>query len=154
MDNTNPNKRVKGKVLDFLSKHPVSVPTPEAPDKIPSALKFRNEHAKNNGHDTFIQWITDCGPSDNVLDEVMESYALLREQRAVEQAKEEWLKEKAKMLRAEYSWDTISILEKLSDATDVLLHEKDYDRHGWEEIEYAWGASKELIVSLKNLNNE
>jgi len=32
-------------------------------------------------------------------------------------------------------WPTHDLLDKLADATDILLHDKDYDGHGWEILQ-------------------
>ncbi len=47
------------------------------------------------------------------------------------------------------AWPPRDIVEKLTIAADILLHKKDYDGHGWEEIEYCWRLAKEWLQSIK-----
>lgn len=52
-------------------------------------------------------------------------------------------------LDGDNAWDTFSVLEKLVEAADILLHKKDYDGHGWEEIEICYKRGKELLQQYK-----
>lgn len=54
------------------------------------------------------------------------------------------------LLRLDERWDTLSILEELTKASDILLHEKDYDGHGWELIAKATEEAKNLITIIKS----
>lgn len=47
------------------------------------------------------------------------------------------------------AWDTLSVLAKLVEAADILLHRKDYDGHGWEEIEICYKRGKEILQQYK-----
>jgi hypothetical protein len=51
------------------------------------------------------------------------------------------------------AWNTASVLAKLIEAADILLHEKNYDGHGWEQIEICHKRGLE-ILSLLKLNPE
>ncbi len=46
-------------------------------------------------------------------------------------------------------YDLFTILEKLSEAADILLHKKDYDGHGWEEMQQALDYAKNFILQLE-----
>jgi hypothetical protein len=48
-------------------------------------------------------------------------------------------------------WGTISCLEKLSEAADILLLEKDYDRDGWESFSHASKSAKEIAAAYQAL---
>ena len=52
-------------------------------------------------------------------------------------------------LDGQKAWDTQSVLAKLVEAADILLHNKDYDGHGWEEIEICYKRGKELLQQYK-----
>lgn len=52
------------------------------------------------------------------------------------------------VLRLEETWPLIDVLRKLVEASDILLHEKDYDRAGWEEHEYAYRQGLMIIEQL------
>ena len=41
-------------------------------------------------------------------------------------------------------WPTIDVLKKLTEAAEILLHENDYDGHGWEIISHCVDRSKEI----------
>lgn len=43
------------------------------------------------------------------------------------------------------SWDIYSILKNLCKATDILLHEKDYDGHGYEEMQHCLELGKKIV---------
>lgn len=55
-----------------------------------------------------------------------------------------------KALRLEDPWCTKDVLRKLAEAADILLNEKDYDGHGWESIEHAGKAAREIIATLES----
>lgn len=50
-------------------------------------------------------------------------------------------------------WNTHDVIAKLIEAADILLHKKDYDGHGWEEIEICYNKGKELLEQI-NKNHE
>lgn len=54
----------------------------------------------------------------------------------------------AEILALDTAWPLIDVLKKLVHATDVLLHEKAYDRAGWEEIEHCFQRGKQTIELL------
>lgn len=64
-----------------------SVPTPEAADKIPSAKSMLDEFCKQKGY-IYLANQTELSYTECVI--LMESYALLREQRAVEVGRKKW----------------------------------------------------------------
>jgi len=47
-------------------------------------------------------------------------------------------------ITAETPWALKDILSKLAEAADILLHQKDYDGHGWEVIQAAMDAARAL----------
>ena len=47
-------------------------------------------------------------------------------------------------------WTLKDVLNKLIEASEILLHKKNYDRHGWEEISHCVKRGKE-IDRLKKL---
>ena len=47
------------------------------------------------------------------------------------------------------AWNTHDVIAKLVEATDILLHRKDYDGHGWEEIEICYQRGKEILQQIK-----
>ena len=67
--------------LEEIEIEPAPGPTPEAPDKIPSAEEYVVSELR--------LYLPNPTLNTNVLSQVVEDYALLREQRAVEQAKEQ-----------------------------------------------------------------
>ena len=42
-------------------------------------------------------------------------------------------------------WDLMSVLKKLTMATDILLHHYDYDADGWEEVQEAWKTAEQAL---------
>jgi predicted metalloenzyme YecM len=54
-----------------------------------------------------------------------------------------------KILGLDQPWALIDVMKKLIEVTDILLHEKNYDRHGWEEIEHCLGRGKEIVKMLE-----
>ena len=55
----------------------------------------------------------------------------------------------ARILRTNEAWSLVDVLEKLTHATDFLLHKKDFDGDRWEEMEHCYKLGKEIIESLK-----
>ena len=51
--------------------------------------------------------------------------------------------------RMKSAWPPQDIVSKLVEAVDILLHENDYDGHGWEAIEYCWRMAKEWTESIQ-----
>lgn len=49
-------------------------------------------------------------------------------------------------------WNTVEVIKKLIEAAEILLHEKDYDGHGWEEIAGCVRYGKERIEKLETLH--
>jgi len=48
----------------------------------------------------------------------------------------------------------IDVMSKLNEAADILLHKKDYDGHGWEDIEHCYRHTKDFISELKKEQGE
>lgn len=57
-----------------------------------------------------------------------------------------------KILRFNEPYNLKDILEALVECSDILLHKKDYDGHGWERLEYCYRFGKEIIEVLENNN--
>jgi Holliday junction resolvasome RuvABC DNA-binding subunit len=57
----------------------------------------------------------------------------------------------ADMLGYNNAWPAQDVLEKLLWATDYLLHKKDCDVHGWEEIEVCWQRGKEILAKMRSI---
>lgn len=53
-----------------------------------------------------------------------------------------------RILRNDKAWPLRSVLGKLAEAADTLLDDRDYDGHGWEEIDCARKAAREVISDL------
>jgi len=60
-----------------------------------------------------------------------------------EQAKE--IIKALELMENDKPYSLIDILQILADAANVLLHEKDYDRNGYEEIELCVKQARKLI---------
>ena len=52
-------------------------------------------------------------------------------------------------LDGDKAWDTLSVISKLVEAADILLHKNDYDGHGWEEIEICYKRGLEILQQYK-----
>jgi len=50
----------------------------------------------------------------------------------------------------ETPWPIWSILERLCDAADILLDDKDYDGHGWELLHEARERGRQRIDDIKS----
>ncbi len=48
-------------------------------------------------------------------------------------------------------WPLWDVLDKLVEASDILLHQHNYDGHGWEEIHHAVKRAKEISAHLKTI---
>lgn len=46
-------------------------------------------------------------------------------------------------------WPLMDVIKKLCEATDILLHKKDYDGHEWEEMEICLKRGLEIIKDTK-----
>ena len=55
----------------------------------------------------------------------------------------------AKILRTDEAWSLVAVLEKLVNATDILLHKKDFNGGHYEEMEHCYKLAMEIIESLK-----
>lgn len=53
------------------------------------------------------------------------------------------------ILRLDQPWPLKDILAKLIEASDILLHEKNYDQHGWEIISHATEEAKKIKALLE-----
>jgi hypothetical protein len=53
------------------------------------------------------------------------------------------------ILGLDHPYSLIHILNKLVEASDILMHEKNYDGHGWEIISETTKLAKEKIELLK-----
>ena len=54
-----------------------------------------------------------------------------------------------KILRLDQPFNLEEILKGLVEASDILLHKKDYDGHGWEHLEYCYRHAKDVIRVLQ-----
>ena len=52
------------------------------------------------------------------------------------------------------AWTTADLLERLCEATDILLHKKDYDGDGWEILQTALKLGRERVVQLRSRGNQ
>ena len=51
----------------------------------------------------------------------------------------------AEILALDQPWPLRDVLNKLIEASEILLHDRSYDGHGWEEISYAVGRAKQIV---------
>jgi hypothetical protein len=58
-------------------------------------------------------------------------------------------KEVIEILGLANPWPLIDVLGKLIEATEILLHDKNYDRHGWEEMNHCVIRGKEIVSILQ-----
>lgn len=56
------------------------------------------------------------------------------------------------LLRIGDPWPLVDVIEKLTDASDILLHQKDYDRMGWEDHEYCFREGRKIVELLRHQN--
>lgn len=47
-------------------------------------------------------------------------------------------------------WPLIDVIKKLCEAADILLHKKDYDGHGWEEMELCFKKGLDIVKKLES----
>ena len=52
------------------------------------------------------------------------------------------------ILGLDNSWSLKDVLNKLIEASEILLHQKNYDGHGWEEINHCVERGKEIVSTL------
>jgi transcriptional regulator with XRE-family HTH domain len=52
------------------------------------------------------------------------------------------------ILGLDSSWSLKDVLKKLIEASEILLHQKNYDGHGWEEINHCVERGKEIVSTL------
>ena len=50
-----------------------------------------------------------------------------------------------KVIRSDQPYNLPEVLKGLVECADVLLHEKGYDRGGWERLEYCYRHGKDII---------
>lgn len=50
-------------------------------------------------------------------------------------------------------WSLKDSLQKLVEAANILLHQKNYDGHGWEEISHCVTRGEEIINKINNFNS-
>jgi len=54
----------------------------------------------------------------------------------------------AEILGEDQPWPLTDVLKKLIEASEILLHKKNYDGHGWEEIRHAVEVAKQKVRLL------
>jgi len=52
------------------------------------------------------------------------------------------------ILGLDNSWSLKDVLKKLIEASEILLHQKNYDGHGWEEINHCVERGKAIVSTL------
>ena len=52
------------------------------------------------------------------------------------------------ILGLDNSWSLKDVLKKLIEASEILLHQKNYDGHGWEEINHCVERGKSIVSTL------
>jgi hypothetical protein len=57
-----------------------------------------------------------------------------------------------KILRIDQPYSLQEVFKGLIEATDILLHKKDYDGHGWEKLEYCYNQAEVMQNDLDKLN--
>jgi len=56
------------------------------------------------------------------------------------------------VLRLEEPYSLPEVLKGLVECADILLHERNYDRMGWEKLEYCYRHGKEILLVLSPEN--
>lgn len=51
-----------------------------------------------------------------------------------------------KVIRLDQPYSLPEVLKALVECADILLHEKSYDRAGWERLEYCYRHGKDIIA--------
>jgi len=82
-----------------------------------------------------------------ILIEAMHDFASQSQQKAQQSIMD-------KILGNDNPWPLKDVLNKLIEASEILLHEKNYDRHGWEEISRCVKRGKEIVSILVKTNYE
>jgi transcriptional regulator with XRE-family HTH domain len=54
------------------------------------------------------------------------------------------------ILGLDNSWSLKDVLKKLIEASEILLHQKNYDGHGWEEINHCVERGKAIVSTLSS----
>jgi hypothetical protein len=52
------------------------------------------------------------------------------------------------VLAMDNAWCLKDVMKKLIEASEILLHQKNYDGHGWEEINHCVERGKEIVSIL------
>lgn len=52
------------------------------------------------------------------------------------------------VLALDNAWCLKDVMKKLIEASEILLHQKNYDGHGWEEISHCVDRGKEIVSIL------
>jgi hypothetical protein len=52
------------------------------------------------------------------------------------------------VLALDNAWCLKDVMKKLIEASEILLHQKNYDGHGWEEINHCVERGKEIVSIL------
>lgn len=52
------------------------------------------------------------------------------------------------VLALDNAWCLKDVIKKLIEASEILLHQKNYDGHGWEEISHCVDRGKEIVSIL------
>lgn len=47
-------------------------------------------------------------------------------------------------------WPLVDVIKKLVSASEILLIDKNYDGHGWEEISHCVERGKEIISQIES----
>lgn len=84
---------------------------------------------------------------NTILDEQRKSFIKAFIAGAKSQSMSEWVS--VEILRFSEPWSLLEVMKKLVEASDILLHQKDYDRLGWEEHEHAFREGKKIIQALE-----
>jgi hypothetical protein len=53
------------------------------------------------------------------------------------------------VIGADQPWPLYDVLKKLIEASEILLHTKNFDGHGWEEIHHAAERAKQIIINIE-----
>jgi len=117
-----------------------------------------------NGHGSMSIAYTEMGKwADKLERELEENIAIISLGRKVKEwnaeeiagLKQQLTAHKAALEKARVAfgqsepWSILEILEKLSEAAEILLMKNDYDGHGWETIQHAQLAYRQAIPKLK-----
>lgn len=106
-------------------------------DQIPTPEDFLSNHLEISHfyHDKTNQMV--CFADD--VQKAMTEFAQIHTKYIIEH----------KLLDLDKPWPLKDVLAKLIEATEILLHQKNYDGHGWEEISHCVQRGKEIINNLE-----